>query len=324
MNKEYKKRFENAVWGFVVGDALGVPYEFCSREEMDLNPITCMDGHGTYNQPLGTWSDDTSMMLCVIEYFIEEGEKDRDYWLLRGLSQQRKLADKFIDWYTNASYTSNNEVFDIGMTTRAALDKIIETKSVKHSGESNPEIGCGNGALMRCFPIAYFHAESRIPLRNLLVTRIGSITHNTLLSHLCCSFYTEMFFGLMKGYTKEEAYQHARKAISYILRQEDFIEESVVKTLEGLYNSLGKLSRDKIKSGGYVIHTLEAAIWSFLNTDNYQDAVFTAINLGGDTDTIGALTGALAGCHYGEIREDWKNEIVNKGLIENLMSKITI
>ena len=322
MKEQYKERFKNGVWGFVIGDALGVPFEFCTRAQMAQYPITEMVGYGTYDQPPGSWSDDTSMMLCMIDYFLEEGEKDKDYWLLKNATQQSKLARKFIDWYRNGAYTSGGELFDIGQTTRAALNKIIENNTAKNSGITDPKTGCGNGALMRCFPIAYFMSELRIPVRNLMSVRLGSITHNTSLSHHCCSFFIEMFFGLLIGYTKEEAYEHAILALGYIIRQDDFIEKSDLMPLRRLNKSLMNLSRDEIKSSGYVIHTLEAAIWCFLNTDNYQDAVFAAINLGEDTDTIGALTGALAGCYYGQVREDWKARIENKQLVEKLLSLV--
>ena len=318
-------KFQSAVWGFVIGDALGVPFEFSGREELSKNPVTDMVGYGTHLQPAGTWSDDTSMMLCVLEYLCEEGEQSSDYWLFSGQTQQRKLATKFLDWFKNGTYTALGEIFDIGITTQTALEAFSKGTKASECGERNVAVGCGNGSLMRTLPIAYIFKDNKISLRSLMGTRIGSITHRAILNDLCISFYNEFFFALLNGYTKLEALINAQSAVAYIIRNVDsYQEDESRKFLKRIMQkNFASLQADEIKSSGFVIETLEAAIWSFLNTKTFSDAVLTAINLGGDTDTIGALTGGLAGCYYQDgIPEVWKEKIQNKQLIESILTKV--
>ena len=325
MSNNHFNKFESAVWGFIIGDAMGVPFEFIGREELCKNPVTDMVGFGTHFQPPGTWSDDTSMMLCVLEYLSEEGEQSQDYWLLRGQLQKRKLATKFLDWYKNGAYTASGEVFDIGITTQTALEAFSKGVKVSDCGERNVSVGCGNGALMRTLPIAYIFRDKKVSFRNLIGSRIGSITHRAVLNSLCISFYNEFLFSLLNGDSKSIALKHAQSSVAYIIRQSDaFMDDESTKFLTRMmHKNFGLLKSDEIKSGGYVIETLEAAIWSFLNTKSFSEAVLTAINLGGDTDTIGALTGGLAGCYYQDgIPEVWKDKIQNKVLIESILAKV--
>lgn len=325
MSNNHFNKFESAVWGFIIGDAMGVPFEFSYREELSKYPVTDMVGFGTHFQPPGTWSDDTSMMLCVMEYLCEEGEQTKDYWVFRSLLQQKKLATKFLDWYKNGAHTASGEIFDIGITTQTALEAFSKGTKTSECGVLNVAAGCGNGSLMRTLPIAYFFREDKVSLRNLIGTRIGKITHRTILTSVCISFYNEFFFSLLNGDTKLDALKHAQSAITYIIRHTDgLIDDESIKLLTRMMQmNFGLLKSDEIKSGGYVIETLEAAIWSFLNTNSFSEAVLLAINLGGDTDTIGALTGGLAGCYYQDgIPENWKEKIQNKLLIESILLKV--
>jgi ADP-ribosylglycohydrolase len=319
------KRFKSAVWGFVIGDALGVPYEFSTRVEMTSSPITDMIGFRSHNQEAGSWSDDSSMMLCVLSWLIEEGDKSDEYWLLTGRQQQHKLALKFLDWYQHGNYTSNGSLFDIGITTQKALENFGSGKPVQDCGINIEKLACGNGSLMRVLPIAIFFIDKQISTRFLMVSRTGSITHNTLLTAHCSLFYVEFLVKLLNGFNKEDALQHAREALSYVFRQTDDIHDaSDLKPWKRIFKSdFIKLPQDSIRSGTYVIDTLEAVIWTFMNTNSYTEAVLAAINLGGDTDTIGALTGGLAGCYYeGGIPGKWKEKVLNKGFIDSMLHNI--
>ena len=325
MTSAQLKRFKSAVLGFVIGDALGVPYEFSTREEMAAFPVTDMIGFRTHNQPAGSWSDDSSMMLCVLSWLIEEGDQNDDYWIQGGNEQQHKLASKFLDWYQNGNYTASGHIFDIGITTQQAIENFASGKPAQDSGIDLVEVACGNGSLMRCLPLALFFIDKRISMRFLMVTRVGSITHRTLLTAHCSLFYVEFLVKLLNGFNKNDALEHARIALDFVFRQTgDACEDSDIKPLKRIFKSdFIKLPQECIHSGTYVIDTLEAVIWSFMNTDSYTAAVMAAINLGGDTDTIGALTGGLAGCYYeGKIPIKWKDKILNKQLINSLLNKI--
>ena len=322
MEQLFKSKFENAVWGFIIGDALGVPYEFSSRESMNSNPITAMVGHGTHNQPPGTWSDDTSMMLCVLEYFLEAYGEQQNHGLTNLNIAQNKISSKFLKWYLNSEYTSGDNVFDIGGATRIALNNIIKTNDVNNSGVTDIKTGCGNGALMRCMPIAFFLSNQNELIRNKYTYAIGAITHNTYISYYCCVFYIEMMIQLTRGETKYKSCDFAKNVIENYLAEGN--EKGIINAepFKRLHSSISNLSISDIKSSGYVIDTLESVLWVFLNTDNYKDAVFSAINLGGDTDTIAALVGALAGIYYDDINNSWKDSIVNKELVLKLLIKL--
>jgi ADP-ribosyl-[dinitrogen reductase] hydrolase len=320
------KRFKSAVWGFVIGDALGVPYEFSTREEMAASPITGMIGFKSHNQEAGSWSDDSSMMLCLLSWLIEEGVKSDDYWLHAGRQQQHKLASKFLDWYQKGNYTSSGCLFDIGITTQKAIENFASGKPVQDCGINIEKVACGNGSLMRVLPIALFFIDKKISMRFLMVSRTGSITHNTQLTAHCSLFYVELLVKLLNGFNKQDALKHARAALSYVFRQTDEIyEDTNLQPWKRIFKSdFIKLPQESIHSGTYVIDTLEAVIWTFMNTKSYTEAVLASINLGGDTDTIGALTGGLAGCYYeGGIPGKWIRKVLNKAFIDSILDKIT-
>lgn len=182
----------------------------------------------------------------------------------------------------------------------------------------------GNGSLMRCIPYAFVQDFSKGIFQMVMENRM---THPSALCNTCCIFYARMVRSLAEGNDKLTAYKSAISFIRYGLRITDGgdDDEEFAKHFDFLFSfSFANASENDIISSGYVIRTLEAAVWCFLNTENYQDAVLKAINLGGDTDTIAALTGALAGISYGkgEIPSKWKNSIVNKEGIRDILQLV--
>lgn len=185
----------DALLGLAIGDALGVPFEFKSSLEMQLQPATRMVGHGTHHQPIGTWSDDSSLSFCLAASLLEGYEL-------------KDIAQRFIAWKEENYWTAWDNVFDIGRTTSRAIQQ---------------------------------------------------------------------------------------------------------------------LSRENLKSGGYVLETIEASLWAFLTTSSYEDAVLTVINLGHDTDTTGAITGGLAGLYYGQenIPSQWLASLVKLEEIVELGNQLS-
>lgn len=300
---------KSVVWGFVVGDALGVPFEFIERVSIKENPCTGITGYGTHGQAPGTWSDDTSMMLCVLENLLNGGNT-------------QSLSELFIKWYKQGYMTANGEVFDIGITTRTALNNIINSGSYKHSGLKH-QSSLGNGALMRCLPYALgsdFHKSS---FQMVLDSRI---THAHALSHHCCLFYVRMVRALLEGATKQEALASAVSYLRMGMRITDGEYSENMRCIRDFSRLMAPdfqcLAEQHIKSSGYVVHTLEAAVWCFLNSSSYAESVLRAVNLGGDTDTIAALTGGLSGLYYGfeNIPDEWLHEIVNPLAINNVVN----
>ena len=295
----------SGIFGFCVGDALGVPVEFESREEREKDKVHEMRAYGTYHQYFGTWSDDTSLTLCLIDS-LKDGYNLRD------------IANKFVEFYFDALWTPHGEVFDIGNTTMLAIQQISMGEPLELCG-SRSEGSNGNGSLMRILPLAYYlkNTESFEKIR--IIEEVSSLTHAHKRSKLACIIYTELAINLIKSKDKMESYIESLRFI------EKYCFEKYQDELPNFYrllnNEVHLLSKVEISSSGYVVDTLEAVIWSFLLSRNYEEAVFRAINLGDDTDTIAALVGGLAGIYYGlsSINNNWIQCLTRKKDVYELL-----
>ena len=298
---------KNGIIGFAIGDALGVPAEFKSRNELERYPIKNMVGYGTYNLPEGTWSDDTSMTLATIHSIIETGTIDTN-----------NIADKFLKWYRHAEYTATNETFDIGRTTLQALAKYeLKQDEAVNCGGSD-EYDNGNGSLMRILPLAYYIYYKQIKDANKiyeLVKDVSSITHAHEVSVLGCYIYVIYTLSLLEGKAKNKAYMTIKEADYSI-----FSENALNKYSRILKDDISKFELDEISSSGYVVSTLEAAMWLFLNANDYKTTILKAVNLGDDTDTVAAITGGLLGIYYGidSIKDNWKQTLKRYDYIVDL------
>ncbi len=314
MNSEQiQSRIRGALYGAVVGDALGVPYEFLSREEMKRNPATGMTGYGTYNQQPGTWSDDSSLLLCTTES------------LSRGFDVD-DMARLFLRWYENAYMTPHGEVFDIGNATAMALRRISSGVPVEEAGCID-EGSNGNGSLMRILPVALKYRD--LPAAQLLdyAARVSAITHAHPRSQLACGIYCLLISEILRGHGLVESLERVRESLPDLLQTSPMEAEST--HFERLFQPDFSLSgEDAIQSSGYVLHTLEAAIWCVHRSGSYEEAVLRAVNLGLDTDTTACVTGGLAGALYGfsAIPEEWlmlvKNPATVKATIDSFISSL--
>ena len=300
----------NGIIGLAIGDALGVPAEFKSREELKRYPITDMIGDGTYNLPAGTWSDDTSMTLATIDSIISTGTINPN-----------DMANKFLNWFRNAEYTATNETFDIGRTTLQSLAKYeLKLYDASNCGEDN-EYSNGNGSLMRILPIAYYiyykDVTDNQEIYN-IVKQVSSITHAHEVSILGCYIYVRFALELLNGKNKIEAYNNIKK-LDYSM----FNNTTIDKYSRILNNNIQNLNEENISSSGYVVSTLEAAMWLFLNSNDYNNTILRAVNLGEDTDTVAACTGGLLGLYYGieSIKSSWKQNLKKYDYIVELCDK---
>lgn len=267
--------------GGVVGDALGVPVEFKAR---DTYKITDMIGYGTYNQKPGTWSDDSSMTIATLESMGR-----------LGVVSPTDIMENFYKWLSHGEFTPYGEVFDVGGATRKVLARFaIGTDPLCCGGQTRMDNG--NGALMRILPVAMIAPH--------MVEQVAKLTHAHDISCVSCAIYTAMVQGLLQGKDKERAFADTMDEF-----QDQINEREAFKRLP----TIPQLIREEIKSSGYVVDTLEAALWCFLKTGSYQECVLTAVNLGEDTDTIAAIAGGLAGIYYGGgdkgIPEAWIRQI---------------
>jgi ADP-ribosyl-[dinitrogen reductase] hydrolase len=309
-NPNFSSSLKGAFWGFIVGDALGVPHEFKPREYLEQNVVTEMTGFGTHKQPAGTWSDDSSLTLALAESLIH-GYDLHD------------IADRMLRWYRDGEWSATAEVFDIGAATINSIIQLSEGVSPTKSG-ATLEKENGNGSLMRILPLAFFTYKNTIFERYSIVKETSSITHAHDRSIIACMYYVELVQELVRMNTAasktEILHEHQIKFKN--TWQQLQLEEKENVHFEGLFNpEIPNLSSSAIKSSGYVIHTLEATVWCFTTSNSYKEAVLKAVNLGEDTDTIAALTGALAGAYYSKtsIPKDWMSHICKKKEIEYLI-----
>lgn len=297
-----KEKLLGGVYGLAVGDALGVPVEFCSREMLDKDPVRAMEAGGTHRQDKGTWSDDTSMVLATLDAMSAGG-------LSFGM-----VMDNFAKWYTGANYTAAGVVFDAGGTTSAAIHNYMLGEPLESCGAAD-ERSNGNGSLMRMLPMIYYvylkYGLEVNPLAVEQIYRLSGLTHAHIISKVCCVYYVYIGMYIMEaGRDLHSAIKAAIEAVERYYATEEEIPPVLDKDSLMDYVSL---NREDIESTGYVVHSLVASVWCLWNSSSYAEAVLKAVNLGADTDTTGAITGSLAGIWYGmeNIPTEWLKELKN-------------
>lgn len=309
-----KQKIESMIIGSVIGDVLGVPVEFYERKDLKLEPVVDMREYGTHNQPLGTWSDDTSMTLAFIDALCH-----KDGW------DVVNFAENCVEWYRNNKYTPHGSVFDIGIGTSRALDTYYSYRLHPSKCGISTINGNGNGALMRIHPIITLFLKEDLSINEKFnkIIETSYLTHNHNISHISCFFYIQFLLNILK-YDKIEAYNKTNEDLKILFESNEELKTEELNFYK-LMNNVYEESEENIYSTGYVIYSLEASIWSFMNTNNYKDAVLKAVNLGEDTDTIGAITGAISGLYYGmdNIPEEWINKLVKKDYIKSYANKIS-
>lgn len=317
------KRYIGAILGLVVGDALGVPVEFKSCAELKKNPVTDMIGYGTYNQPAGTWSDDSSMVIATMEWLGEMENASPDYSL---------LMDKFSNWLMNGDYTPYRDTFDCGISTsRAIMNYRKGMEPLECGGKADWENG--NGSLMRILPAALYWAKG-LATDDMegkeFIYDLSALTHGHLRSKMACLIYSKLVADLFCNPDKDKM-EIVEKSMFICKQYFDSLDDEEVlaekETFARLWNTatFAGLEEEHIKSSGYVVDTLEAAIWCFMNTDHYKDCVLKAVNLGEDTDTVGAVAGGLAGLYYGieAIPKKWMDVLPRMDWITELIEKMS-
>ncbi|MCZ2223209.1 MAG: ADP-ribosylglycohydrolase family protein [Chitinophagales bacterium] len=316
---DYFKDIKSALFGVAVGDALGVPFEFSSRDKMEQHPATDMVGYGTYNLPPGTWSDDSSLTFCLAEAFANHG-----YDL-------KMIAFYFHMWRKNAWWTANNHVFDIGITTSQAISRlliILEAEDLQKlnklkTSNQDYEHENGNGSLMRILPLL-FYIRGMDPVKQFDITwDVSALTHRHIRAGMSCFIYLKLAEKILDGENKNDAYETTRQIVADLWDEINFPEPERKHFSRIIQNDIRETKIQDLKSGGYVIEVLESSIWFFLEKTNYKDTVLGIINLGHDTDTSAAIAGGLAGLYYGfeDIPKDWVSQIARKEDIVDLAER---
>ena len=312
--------WKDGMLGLIVGDALGVPVEFMSRTELMKNPVTGMREYGTHHQPRGTWSDDSSMALAELDSIRTVGTID-----------YTDMMERFSRWCMYGEYTPFGEVFDIGIATSRALMNYAKGIAPLESG-GKTEWDNGNGSLMRILPVCLYLFERQKKVCTsenesiYIIHAVSALTHAHVRSQMACGIY----YFLVKAILEEEgslenrlqkgmdrAYQYYRQDLSNHRELENY------KRLADL-SEFKENPKEGIKSSGYVVDTLEAAVWCLLHSHSYKETVLMAVNLGEDTDTIGAVAGGLAGLYYKEegIPQEWTQVLQRREWIEEVLQGI--
>ena len=309
-----KEKIHNTIYGAATGDALGVPVEFRLRETIKHNPVTDMRGYGTYNLPEGTWSDDTSMTLCLADSIGETG----------GINYT-DIMRRFHDWLFHAAYTSDNHVFDVGNACRTAIGRYGRGTAPLDCGMKDNACN-GNGSLMRISPLPFYLLETYgCDAMNKeeafeIVHNVSSLTHAHGISLAGCDIYCAVMLEILKGTEKDKLMQAAGEKTAIYAEKHSEYRQAYSKYSRIFQADFAETPEKLIESSGYVVHTLEAVIWCFLNTDNYKDCVLKAVNLGSDTDSVACVAGSITGLYYGDIPADWLSKLRSRKLIDRVIN----
>lgn len=297
-----KEDFANIIYGFAVGDALGVPYEFSTHKTDEIKKLKYKSG-GTHLQAKGVYSDDTALMLATIDAI-----PSMQYKKNCGFQNYEILFNTFKNWLEKGTYSATGYVFDVGYSTSLVLKNKYKNKQIGDDYE-------GNGSLMRIIPFAIFSLYKTFEEKKDIIFKASSVTHSSKIACWCCLIYSELLILLLKypDKTKEEVF----KMLHDELIQEAPKEYSYLFSLE-----LKETKEKMIRPSGHVPETLKTVFWLFLNYDSYENALKKVIQLGNDTDTIGALVGALIGAKYPEtLPKKLVKKLKNKKLVDEMIDK---
>ena len=305
----------DGMMGVVVGDALGCPVQFMSREEIAgraAGAVTGMESGGVYRMPEGTWTDDSSMALAALDSIRELGKVD--------------LADimtRFVRWYEDGEYTPFGSAFDMGNACSMAIRRFEREHDVTSCGGTS-ENSNGNGSLMRIMPACLYAYDRKFSAAEAVKTvhDIGGLTHNHLRAKIACGLYYFCVKAILDGAgSLNEKLQHGLDE-GFAFYEEDAANKVELSYYDRLRDLKGfaALPEAAIKSTGYVVDSIEAAIWSLSRTENFKDCLLVAVNLGDDADTIGAIAGGPAALHYGydSIPGEWLAVIKRREWIEGV------
>ena len=294
-------RYRGALLGLAAGDALGTAVEF--EEPGTFVPLTDMVGGGSFRLPLGAWTDDTSMALCLAESLVETGGFDP-------VDQLRR----YVRWYREGYLSSTGRCFDIGNATRAALER-FERTGEPFPGDADPEAG-GNGPLMKLAPVPLAYAAD--PAAAIAhAAESARTTHGAPQAIDAARYLAALLIGALHGAARDVLLGGGAIAPIAGVWDDAPLHPQVAAVAAGSFRAK---KPPAIRGGGYAVHALEAALWAVHRTDTYADAVLAAANLGDDADTTAAIAGQLAGALYGvdAIPAKWREALVMRERIEEL------
>ena len=295
--RKLRDRYHGALLGLAAGDALGTTLEF--KTPGTFKPLSDMVGGGPFNLQPGQWTDDTRMALCLGESLVQ----------CQGFDPKDQM-DRYVRWWRDGHLSCTGRCFDIGITVSAALSKYTETGD-PFSGSVDPR-SAGNGSLMRLAPVPLAYREN-LDRAIHYAGESSRTTHGAPAAVDACKFYTALILGALKGWSKED------------LLRPDFYQGSLVPEIaEIAAGSYREKNPPQIVGTGYVVKSLEAALWAFYRSSTFERGALLAGNLGNDADTTAAVFGQLAGAFYGAeaIPHGWLAKLAMREFITEMADSL--
>jgi ADP-ribosylglycohydrolase len=298
------ERYRGCLLGLAAGDAVGTALEF--RSPGSFSPITDMTGGGPFHLQPGEWTDDTSMALCLAASLVETG----------GFNPADQM-ERYLRWHREGYMSSNGRSFDIGVTTRQALMH-YEASGDAFSGSTDP-YAAGNGSLMRLAPVAMQYARNPAEAIR-LCGESSRTTHGAPAAIDACRYFGGLLVGALRGEDKESLLAERFDPASGAWQANPLVPE-IDAIAAGSFKKKGP---PHIKGTGYVVHSLEAALWAFYRGQSFESGCLLAANLGDDADTTAAIYGQIAGAYYGEngIPTHWREKLALRSTIETLAEEL--
>ncbi|MEW5920982.1 MAG: ADP-ribosylglycohydrolase family protein [Bacillota bacterium] len=298
------ERYRGSLLWLAVGDALGTTLEF--KPPGSFEPIHDMVGGGPFGLEPGQWTDDTSMALCLAESLVK----------CRGFDPVDQLK-RYLKWYRQGHLSSTGSCFDIGNTVFSALLRFEKTKE-PYCGSSDPQ-QAGNGSIMRLAPVPLFFSGN--PHEAIARSGESSLTtHGARTAVDACRYLGALLVGAVNGASKDELLSPRYSPLPGYWEEHPLVEE-IDEVASG---SFKKRQPPEIRGSGFVVKSLEAALWAFYHGRNFCEGCLLAVNLGDDADTTGAVFGQLAGAFYGEagIPLNWRSKLAHRELLESMAEQL--
>ena len=296
--KNLKNRYRGAILGLACGDALGTTVEFKPRGTFE--PLTDIVGGGPFGLEAGQWTDDTSMALCLAESLIANEEMNLEDQL-----------ERYLGWWKHGDNSVTGECFDIGNTVRSGIESYLRTQD-PHSGPSD-SMSAGNGSIMRLAPVPLFFArqDSDTLQKNCELSSVT--THRAPEALHACRYFGLLISNALQATSKEEVFSQNDISSNLSARIQRIVNRSYLEK-----------TRLDIRGSGYVVDSLEAALWAFETSSSFEEGALKAVNLGDDADTTGAVFGQIAGAFYGEkgIPKHWLKKVAWRERITRLADKL--
>ena len=301
-------KIKGAIYGLLIGDAVGVPYEFNLPEQLpsydQIDMVSPPSFQKTYpNIPFGTWSDDGAQALCLLSSLLHKNKLDPE-----------DLMNRMCNWYQHGYMAVDYQVFDVGIQTSSAINLYLNSVPLEKVAK-NDEQSNGNGSLMRVLPLAIWHTGSDEQLIQDAYAQ-SHVTHAHLRSKVCCALYCLWARAILNGANIQTGWDEA------VLKLRNYVQDKP-QDLEQLEIHIRPDELEHVTGSGYVVDCLKSAKFALQQT-TYQDVIKTAIALGRDTDTTACVAGGIAGLYFGlnAIPKQWFAQLRGKELVESLLSKI--